>query len=211
MPSVSNVPLMGTGGRRDNVCWCPKKKETDAIPGGVKILLSGSDCYGYPYYRMLRCLPKELHQHPNPTSSTPQDPTSVTENVETTLEGGLDPQLWADLCVEISGIQAQPNAGECVLVLCILCLVPFIIALGSGKRIVAWALGFCCFFLFVLVCLWPQQQSMQTSLDRLCDKYQDRFAEQGWKISCHKEFSPPHPRGKVHLLSVLFLQPLDTA
>ncbi|CAJ1938991.1 unnamed protein product [Cylindrotheca closterium] len=153
---------------------CEVKQRTDAW-GGVKIIVKGGSVYGYPHYRSLRAIPQELQ--------------------------GIDPDVWASFFVQVDSIQESSNGSECIGILVLFLGTGVFFTLlklfGNAGIAIVGAVATMVGMVFV-VPRTPKGQ--RQSLDDLCLLYEQKFRDQGWKVSCHCESTPPPPRptGGIH-------------
>jgi len=146
----------------------------------------GHNAFGYPYYRTLASIPKELE--------------------------GIDPDVWAGFFVQVSGIEARNNGKECIYVLILLAglVVCLVVAKITGNMIIAVAA-----LLVVEICLFcvlsKSQAMKQKTLADLCQEYAPKFAASGWKVSCHVEMTPPSRKFGPLPVHVAHFLPLSTS
>lgn len=166
--------------------WCCTGREIDTLLGVVKIRacgpreMCGGEFYGYPHFRFLQAIPDELD--------------------------GIDPDVWASFWVDVNGLQGRSDGAQCVAVLGLLFCV-MVVAISESASL---SLGVWCITLIGLICLIPHQYyGMQETMNRVCLFYQDKFAEQGWKVSCHaEEYNPTAPRKDSEAFWVVHFVPL---
>lgn len=176
--------MEGSADPEEGPIWCYKKRETDAL-GGVKILLGpgGGSVYGYPHYRSMRAIPTELN--------------------------GIDPDVWAGFFVGVSGIQGRRDGKQCMAMLGLVAgWIVFLVILPTTRSSLMFCSGMLLMWLVLLSLISHSHEKMQQSLEELCRLHNEKFAQQGWSVSCHVEKAPPRWRRVSTVIWVAHFLPL---